>query len=208
GRGSSRRAPSRHASGPAGVPKPPPQTPVITLGRSPGRTYRWQRTVAGTATPRSPKMTQPDRIRKRNPMRIEASVTSISWIPSEAIAGLSAKLPFEVGVAHYDQPPPDVVGDLEELRAADRFRFANQLNGWIEVEDGRIVGHGQSGGGKIGSTTLRIGTKEATFQAVALSDLHPAPKVSDTEVTFVQTSGGRIGRLTSPPVRGGPACRT
>lgn len=137
-------------------------------------------------------------------MRIDNSVTSISWIPSEAIAGLGAKLPFEMGVAHYDQPPPDVVGDLEALRAADRFRFANRLNGWIDVEDGRIVGHGQSGGGMIGSTTLRIGSRQATFAAVALSDLHPEPKVSDTEVTFVQTSGGRTGvpaprRVRRPP---------
>jgi hypothetical protein len=131
-------------------------------------------------------------------------VTSISWIPSEAIAGLSAKLPFEVGVAHYDQPPPDVVDDLEALRAADRFRFANRLKGWVEVEDGRIVRHGQSGGGMIGSTTLRIGSKEATFQAVALSDLRPEPVVSDDEVTFVQTSGGRTGVPTPRRVRHAP----
>ena len=38
----------------------------------------------------------------------------------------------------------------------DRFRFANELNGWIDVEDGKIVGHGQGGGGHIGSTTLRL----------------------------------------------------
>jgi Cyclic nucleotide-binding domain len=131
-------------------------------------------------------------------------VTSISWIPSEAIAGLSAKLPFEVGVAHYDQPPPDVIDDLEALRAADRFRFANRLKGWVEVEDGRIVRHGQSGGGMIGSTTLRIGSKEATFQAVALSDLRPDPVVSDDEVTFVQTSGGRTGVPTPRRVRHAP----
>jgi Cyclic nucleotide-binding domain len=131
-------------------------------------------------------------------------VTSVSWIPSEAIAGLGSKLPFEIGVAHYDQPPPDVIENLEALRAADRFRFANRLKGWIEVDDGRIVGHGQSGGGMIGSTTLRIGSKEATFQAVALSDLRPEPEVSDDEVTFVQTSGGRTGvpaprRVRRPP---------
>ena len=148
-------------------------------------------------------MTQPDRITKKA-MRIDAAVTSISWIPSEAISGLSTKLPFEMGVAHYDQAPPDVVTDLVALRDADKFRFANQLRGWAEVEDGRIVKYGQSGGGMIGATTLRIGSKEATFQAVALSDLHPEPTVSETEVTFVQTSGGRTGvpaprRVRRPP---------
>ena len=39
-------------------------------------------------------------------MRIEGSVTAISWIPSEAIEGMP-KLPFELGVGHYDEPPPD-----------------------------------------------------------------------------------------------------
>ena len=58
-------------------------------------------------------------------MRIESSVTSISWIPSEAIKGMT-KMPFEMGVAHYDETPPDVVDDLAALRDADRFRFANQ----------------------------------------------------------------------------------
>lgn len=137
-------------------------------------------------------------------MRIESTVTSISWIPSEAISSLAMKLPFEKGVAHYDEPPPDVVEDLDALRRADRFRFANQLRAWIDVEDGRIVGHGQSGGGMIGSTTLRVGARQATFQAVALPDLHPEPQVGDTEVTFVQTAGGRTGVPAPRRVRRAP----
>ena len=36
---------------------------------------------------------------------------------------------------------------LDELQAADRFRFVNRLEAWIEVEDGRIVDAGQRGGG-------------------------------------------------------------
>ena len=71
-------------------------------------------------------------------MRIESSVTSLSWIPSEAVKGMT-RLPFDMGVAHYDPPPPDVLEDLEALRKADRFRFANALRAWIEVEDGRVV---------------------------------------------------------------------
>ena len=74
-------------------------------------------------------------------MRIASSVTAISWIPSDAIEGMP-KLPFELGVARYDSPPPDHIeeGDLERLRAEDRFREANELAAWIEVEDGKIVG--------------------------------------------------------------------
>jgi Cyclic nucleotide-binding domain len=136
-------------------------------------------------------------------MRIESSVFSISWIPSEAVAG-AMKLPFEKGLAHYDSAPPETVTDLEELRLADRFRFANKLDAWIEVVDGRIVGHGQSGGGSIGSTALRLGGRQIVFQAIPLPELRPEPEVSDTEVRFVQTSGGRTGVPAPRRVRRAP----
>ena len=137
-------------------------------------------------------------------MRVESSVTSLSWIPSEAIAGISTKMPFEAGVAHYDAPPPEAIEDLEELRRADRFRFANHLKAWIDVRDGMIVKHGQSGGGMIGSTTLRLGKRSHTFEACALPDLHPKPRVSATEVTFFQTCGGRTGVPAPRRVRRAP----
>jgi len=50
-------------------------------------------------------------------VRIESSVTSLSWIPSEAVQGMT-RLPFEMGVAHYDPPPPDFLDDLDALRQA------------------------------------------------------------------------------------------
>jgi hypothetical protein len=136
-------------------------------------------------------------------MRTEAAITSISWIPSEAIAG-ATKLPFESGVAHYDPPPPDAVDDLEELCRADRFRFANQLKAWIEVKDGRIVGHGHTGRGWIGSTTLKLGRRQTVFQAVALRDIQPLPDVSADKVTFMRTSGGRTGVPAPRRVRRAP----
>ena len=139
-------------------------------------------------------------------MRIESSVTSISWIPSEAITGALMKMPFEMGATHYDQPPPDAVEDLEALRVADRFRFANRLQAWIEVSDGRIVGHGYGGecGGLIGSTTVKLGRLKTTFAAVALSDLRPEPVVTETAVRFVQSAGGRTGLAMPRPVRRPP----
>ncbi len=136
-------------------------------------------------------------------MRIESSVFSISWIPSEAVAG-AMKLPFEKGLAHYDSAPPETVTDLEELRLADRYRFANKLDGWIEVVDGRIVGHGQSGSGSIGSTALRMGGRQIVFQAIPLPELRPEPEVSATEVRFVQTAGGRTGVPAPRRVRRAP----
>jgi hypothetical protein len=33
-----------------------------------------------------------------------------------------------MGVGHYDEPLPDRVDDIEEIRRADRFRFADRLS--------------------------------------------------------------------------------
>jgi hypothetical protein len=72
-------------------------------------------------------------------MRYESSVTSLSWIPSEAVTG-AGRTAFDSGFTHYDDPPPAGFADIEELRAGDRFRFANVLRAWIEVDDsGRIT---------------------------------------------------------------------
>lgn len=136
-------------------------------------------------------------------MRIESSVTSLSWIPSEAVKGMT-RLPFEMRVAHYDPPPPDVLEDLEALRKADRFRFANQLRAWIEVEDGKVVAWGQTGTGHIGSTTVQMGPKAVVFQAVAFPDIQQEPEVSEAGVRFVQTAGGRTGVPAPRTVRRPP----
>jgi hypothetical protein len=128
-------------------------------------------------------------------MRVESSVTSISWIPSEAIEGVT-KLPFELKVGHYDAPPPDRIrpNELDELRDADRFRFANHLAAFIEVDDGgSITGHGQGGGGVLNNTHMRVGPLGFTFQAFAFPDLTPEPEVGAASVTFTQTAGGRPG---------------
>lgn len=136
-------------------------------------------------------------------MRITSEVTSITWIPSEAIKGMT-KMPFQIGVAHYDEPPPDVLDDLEALRAADRFRFANRIRAWIDVEDGRIVGHGQDDLGMIGSTTMRLGSREATFAAVPYPNIVPEAEVGPSSVRFVQTAGGRTGVPAPRTVRKPP----
>jgi cyclic nucleotide-binding protein len=141
-------------------------------------------------------------------MRIEKSVTAISWIPSEAIAGLP-KVPFELGIGHYDEPPPDRLGpdDLSQLRDDDRFREANLLRAWIEVEDGQIVDHGHAGGAFVGSTTFRLGPKDVIFAGVPFETLRPDPEVGDDSVRFVQTVGGRAGFPAPRRVRGRPFFR-
>ena len=133
------------------------------------------------------------------PTRHEASVTALTWIPSEAIEGLS-KVPFELGITHYDEPPPDQIDDVEALREADRFREANVLRAYIEVEGGRIVGQGYLGGGRIGSTRVRVGPASIRFPGVQLPDIQHEPEIGPTSVRFVQTIGGRMGIPTPRPV--------
>ena len=141
-------------------------------------------------------------------MRVEKSVTAISWIPSEAVEGMP-KVPFELGIGHYDEPPPDRLepGDLPRLRDEDRFREANLLKAWIEVEDGRITDHGHSGEGFVGSTTFRLGPKDVVFAGVPFETLRPEPEVGADAVRFVQTVGGRAGFPAPRRVRGKPFFR-
>jgi hypothetical protein len=133
-------------------------------------------------------------------MRYESSVTSLSWIPSEAVTG-SMKAAFESGLAHYDNPPPDELTpsgehSLAALQAGDKFRFANVLKAWIETDGaGQITGAGfvDDSGGRIGATTVAVGPVRRTFQAVTLPDIRKDPEWGDGWVRFTQTAGGKTG---------------
>jgi hypothetical protein len=136
-------------------------------------------------------------------MRVESSVTSVSWIPSEAVEGVM-KATFATGLSHYDAPPPAQLGDLAALRDADAFRFANVLQAWAEFEGDTVVATGQSGGSVLGATTVRVGPVDATFAAVAMPDIRPEPVVGGGSVTFTQTAGGRTAlplprHIAKPP---------
>ncbi len=137
-------------------------------------------------------------------MRVERSVTALSWIPSEAVTGLVYRVPFEVGLAHYDDPPPERIDDVEGLLGRGRARFANVLRAWVDVEDGAITDYGHQGCGLLGSTILRLGSQGVTFAAVGLPDRQHAERLSETSVRFLQTAGGRTGvpaprRVNHPP---------
>jgi hypothetical protein len=138
-------------------------------------------------------------------MRVEKSVTAVTWIPSEAIEGMP-KLPFELGIRHYDDPPPDRLapGDLEALRDADRFREANDLRAWIEVDDGKIVGSGYCGDALIATTQVKIGPKTVAFPGVMYPLIQDEPETGPDWVKFVQTAGGRMGLPAPRRVRGKP----
>lgn len=136
-------------------------------------------------------------------MRIESSVMSVSWIPSEAMSG-PLRVPVDLGFGHYDEPLPDHIDDIEAMRISDRFRFANELRAWIEVEDGRVVDAGYSSGGHMGATTISLGAGSVTVPAVEFPDIKAEPIITATSATFIQTTGGRTGaplprRINRPP---------
>ncbi len=125
-------------------------------------------------------------------MRYESSVTSLSWIPSEAVTGSMRVIAYDSGINHYDDPPPGELTDLAGLQEADRFRFANELRAWIEVSDGgQITDAGYAGSGLIGATTLQLGALKYRFEAVKLQDLRRDPERGDGWIRFSQTVGGR-----------------
>lgn len=140
-------------------------------------------------------------------MRVEAAVTTISWIPSEAVTGPLNKPIFDSGVTHYDQPPPDDIGDLPPLGAwmgEDRFRFANRLAAAIDVVDGEVRRAEYTGGLFLNATRLRFGRREIVFQPYALPTLQAEPEIGDGWARFTQTVGGQPGlpsprRVNHPP---------
>jgi Cyclic nucleotide-binding domain len=137
-------------------------------------------------------------------MRYESAVTTVSWIPSEAVTGPVNKNVFDTGMTHYDDPLPDVLGDLDQWKAEDRYRFANHLSASISVEDGKVSHAAYTGGLFLNSTTVRVGKKAAVFQPISLPTIQADPVITDDGATFTQTVGGRTGlpsprRVNHPP---------
>lgn len=133
-----------------------------------------------------------------------AGVTSVSWIPSELLRG-PLRVPFDVGLTHYDEPPPDRLTDIDALRRAGRFRFVNRLRAEADVADGRVTGvHLLPGsGGVIGLTNLLAGA--VRFPAIQMPDLRSVETSPDGSVAVVrQTSGGRAPLPAPRLVRGRP----
>lgn len=137
-------------------------------------------------------------------MQYSASITSVSWIPSEAIPMTLMKIPIILGIAHYDSPPPDHLDDLAALHAAGGFRFANRLKASIEVSDREIVDARYEGEGLMSSTVADLKVTSFSFPPVALPDIRHEPEHGDGWVRFVQTTGGRTGspmprKVNRPP---------
>lgn len=142
-------------------------------------------------------------------MRIERSINTVSWIPSDLLEGMG-KLATRMKMAHHDPPPPDSLGTdipaaIEDMRVNDRFRFANELRAFIEVDDdGQITDCGYCGSGVIGATTVGLGVGSITIPAVKLPDRQSEPEVTATSVKFTQVVGGRTGAPMPRTVKHAP----
>ncbi len=126
------------------------------------------------------------------------------------MAGLG-RLATSVKLAHDDVSPPDALGSdviaaLEDLRITDRFRFANHLRAYVEVDDaGEVSDYGYVGEGLIGATTISAAGASVTIPAVKLPDIQRPPEVlADGSIAFHQTVGGRTGAPMPRPVKRPP----
>lgn len=135
-------------------------------------------------------------------MRIEASATAITWLPFEALERIPV-VPLELAVANHDEPPPELVPDLDELRRQDAFREANELRAWVEFDGRKIVDFGQTGRSLMGDGP-ELEAQQVFFPAVEFPVIQPEPEVGDRWVRFTQTVGGRIGLPAHRPVVGRP----
>lgn len=136
-----------------------------------------------------------------------AGVTSLSWIPSELLQG-PIRVPFDLGLTHYDSPPPERLGgadDVERLRRAGRFRFVNRVHVEVRLADGRVadVRPLEDSGGVIGRTNLLGGA--VRFPAISAADLTSVTIADDGGRAVVrQTAGGRAPLPAPRRVHGRP----
>jgi Cyclic nucleotide-binding domain len=136
-------------------------------------------------------------------MRIESSVTAITWLPFSVLDAMP-NLPLGIAVAHFDEPPPEPLCDVDRLRAADAFREANELRAWISVENGVIVDHGHGGRTLVAGARIDRANDQIAFPAVEFPVLRPEAEIGEGFVRFQQTVGGRIGLPAPRPLRGKP----
>ena len=140
-------------------------------------------------------------------MRVESSVTSVSWIPSEAVTGAGPEGHVRLRDHQLRRPP---------ARRHRRPRASGGPTGGSASPTGsrrgprsstaRIVDAGCSGGGLMGSTTVRLAKLRATFEPVAAP--RPPPRAHPLRHRgHVRADHGRAHRPARAPAGEAPAVR-
>ena len=136
-------------------------------------------------------------------VRFASSVLTVSWIPSEAISGMT-KLPFEMGVTQYDEPPPDTMhdfgmacspptGSASPTSCARGSRSRTTASSTAATPDS----------GHINVSTIRVGRREPPrFAAVPLPDIQHDPR--DGSPTRSPSPRWPEARAGLPSPRSGP----
>ena len=126
-------------------------------------------------------------------MRVEGSVTAISWIPADAV-DRDAKVGFRLGTTRADDEPPaelgpDIDAALDAL--ADHYRFANHLRAFADFDDdGEVSRYGEQGSGRLGHRTTSDGV-QLMIGTIPMPERRGEPVVGPGWVRFDQTWGGR-----------------
>ena len=142
-------------------------------------------------------------------MRIESSITSVSWIPSEAVTGIT-KGAFEAGFAHYDDAPPDdigpdIAGDVGGTAGGRRLPLRQPSRRLRRVRRRRLGRRRRLPRWRRRSARPRCGSASSfTVAAVSLPDRQHEPEIGDGWVRFTQSAGGRTGFPAPRAVRRPP----
>ena len=151
----------------------------------------------------SEQASQPGRIYQA-PMRIESSVTSISWIPSEAMAGLP-RCPSRRASPTTTSRRPRSIEDLDALRATRAVPLRQPPVG---LGRGGRRPHRRPRPGRRRADRLHHAAARARSRSPSRPSRCPTCSPSPgerTEVTFVQTAGGRTGVPAPRRVRRAPS---
>ena len=139
-------------------------------------------------------------------MRIESRVFSLSWVPSDVVAGL-ARLPLAISIAHADPVPPERVANPHALVGADQVRQVNELRAWAEIDEQGLLadfGYDISSPGFSDPGWAQFIWNPASFEFPVLQH---EPQVEGDAVTFVQSGGARLGGSVPHRVLGKPFLR-
>jgi hypothetical protein len=127
-------------------------------------------------------------------VRVEAKVSSVTWVPSDSVTGV-ARLQFVVGLAQHDDPPPDRIDSAEALLAENRVRQINELSAWVEFDDAG------------GPVAWDYATEATYLHDREFPTLRTDPVVEEGRVRFAQTTGGPLGASVPRRVLGRPFFR-